>query len=68
MYVQVAFTKSLKAQGNVEDWLCKVEEGMFATLRQLSKAAIADYHVKSREEWVVAGHPSQVLFIICVLY
>uniref|UniRef100_A0A4W6E6H0 Dynein axonemal heavy chain 6 n=1 Tax=Lates calcarifer TaxID=8187 RepID=A0A4W6E6H0_LATCA len=57
---KVALTKGLKAQGNVEDWLCKVEEAMFSSLRRLSKAAIADYQIKSREEWVVAGHPSQV--------
>ncbi|XP_051801201.1 dynein axonemal heavy chain 6 isoform X2 [Acanthochromis polyacanthus] len=61
---KVRFTKGLKAQGNVEDWLCKVEEAMFSSLRSLSKAAIADYQVKSREEWVVGGHPSQVVLTI----
>ncbi|TKS69211.1 Dynein heavy chain 6, axonemal [Collichthys lucidus] len=61
---KVGLTKGLKAQGNVEDWLCKVEEAMFNSLRRLSKAAIADYQVKSREEWVVAGHPSQVVLTI----
>ncbi|XP_076584320.1 dynein axonemal heavy chain 6 [Chaetodon auriga] len=61
---KVGLTKGLKAQGNVEDWLCKVEEAMFSSLRRLSKAAIADYQVKSREEWVVAGHPSQVVLTI----
>lgn len=60
VYVQVGLTKGLKAQGNVEDWLCKVEDAMFTSLRRLCKGAIADYQVKSREEWVVAGHPSQV--------
>lgn len=58
---QVGLTKGLKAQGNVEDWLCKVEDAMFTSLRRLCKGAIADYQVKSREEWVVAGHPSQVI-------
>ncbi|XP_055022499.1 LOW QUALITY PROTEIN: dynein axonemal heavy chain 6-like [Boleophthalmus pectinirostris] len=61
---KVSLTKGLKAQGNVEDWLCKVEEAMFVSLQHLSKAAIADYQVKSREEWVVAGHPSQVVLTI----
>ncbi|KAA8595375.1 hypothetical protein FQN60_012510 [Etheostoma spectabile] len=42
---KVGLTKGLKAQGNVEDWLCKVEEAMYASLRRLSKAAIADYQV-----------------------
>ncbi|XP_037621211.1 dynein heavy chain 6, axonemal [Sebastes umbrosus] len=64
---KVGLTKGLKAQGNVEDWLCKVEEAMFSSLRRLSKAAIADYQVKSREEWVVAGHPSQVVLTISQL-
>ncbi|XP_041838798.1 dynein heavy chain 6, axonemal [Melanotaenia boesemani] len=61
---KVHLTKGLKAQGNVEDWLCKVEEAMYSSLKRLSKAAIADYQVKSREEWVVAGHPSQVVLTI----
>ncbi|XP_047189968.1 dynein axonemal heavy chain 6 isoform X2 [Scophthalmus maximus] len=61
---KVALTKGLKAQGNVEDWLCNVEEAMFASLKRLSKAAITDYQLKSREEWVVAGHPSQVVLTI----
>ncbi|XP_047430741.1 dynein axonemal heavy chain 6 [Mugil cephalus] len=64
---KVCLTKGLKAHGNVEDWLCKVEEAMFSSLRRLSKAAIADYQVKSREEWVVAGHPSQVVLTISQL-
>ncbi|KAM7393703.1 hypothetical protein PAMP_020556 [Pampus punctatissimus] len=64
---KVGLTKGLKAQGNVEDWLCKVEEAMFSSLRRLSKAAIADYQVKSREEWVVAGHPSQRLNSLAAL-
>ncbi|XP_053711973.1 dynein axonemal heavy chain 6-like isoform X3 [Synchiropus splendidus] len=61
---KVALTKGLKAQGNVEDWLCKVEEAMFVSLRRLSKAAITDYELRSREEWVIAGHASQVVLTI----
>ncbi|XP_041832637.1 dynein heavy chain 6, axonemal-like [Melanotaenia boesemani] len=64
---KVHLTKGLKAQGNVEDWLCKVEEAMYSSLKRLSKAAIADYQVKSREEWVVAGHPSQRLNTLAAL-
>uniref|UniRef100_A0A7N8WQ61 Dynein, axonemal, heavy chain 6 n=1 Tax=Mastacembelus armatus TaxID=205130 RepID=A0A7N8WQ61_9TELE len=51
----------LKAQGNVEDWLCKVEEAMFFSLQRLSKAAIVDYQVKSREEWVTKTNPNVCL-------
>ncbi|XP_060941446.1 dynein axonemal heavy chain 6 [Limanda limanda] len=64
---KVGLTKGLKAQGNVEEWLCKVEEAMFSSLRNLSKAAIEDYLTKTREEWVVAGHPSQVVLTISQL-
>ncbi|RXN25582.1 dynein heavy chain axonemal [Labeo rohita] len=63
----VALGKGLKARGNVEDWLGKVEEAMFSSLRRLSKAAIADYQSKPRVEWVVAGHPSQVVLTISQL-
>uniref|UniRef100_A0A8C3IXU7 Dynein axonemal heavy chain 6 n=1 Tax=Chrysemys picta bellii TaxID=8478 RepID=A0A8C3IXU7_CHRPI len=55
----------LKARGNVEDWLSKVEEAMFSSLRRLTKAAIADYQTRVRMEWVVAGHPSQVSHTNC---
>uniref|UniRef100_A0A803U0S0 Dynein axonemal heavy chain 6 n=1 Tax=Anolis carolinensis TaxID=28377 RepID=A0A803U0S0_ANOCA len=57
-------TNDILARGNVEDWLGKVEEAMFNSLRRLSKAAIADYQVKERVEWVVAGHPSQVTILV----
>ncbi|TSN95723.1 Dynein heavy chain 6, axonemal [Bagarius yarrelli] len=64
---KVALGKGLKARGNVEDWLGKVEEAMFTSLRRLSKAAIPDYQSKPRVEWVVAGHPSQVVLTISQL-
>ncbi|XP_042305526.1 dynein axonemal heavy chain 6 [Sceloporus undulatus] len=64
---KVNLGKGLKARGNVEDWLGKVEEAMFTSLRRLSKAAIADYQTKERVEWVVAGHPSQVVLTISQL-
>ena len=62
--------QGLKARGNVEDWLCKVEEAMFGSLRKLTKSAIADYERRSREEWVVS-HASQVhgrLFYCLFMY
>ncbi|XP_052028538.1 LOW QUALITY PROTEIN: dynein axonemal heavy chain 6 [Apodemus sylvaticus] len=61
---RVGLGKGLKARGNVEEWLGKVEEAMFTSLRRLCKAAIADYQGKPRTEWVVAGHPSQVILTI----
>ncbi|CAM5115591.1 unnamed protein product [Eretmochelys imbricata] len=64
---RVGLGKGLKARGNVEDWLSKVEEAMFASLRRLTKAAIADYQTRVRMEWVVAGHPSQVVLTVSQL-
>ncbi|KAF3826620.1 hypothetical protein GH733_009145 [Mirounga leonina] len=61
---RVSLGKGLKARGNVEEWLGKVEEAMFTSLRRLSKAAIADYQGKPRTDWVTAGHPSQVILTI----
>lgn len=55
--------KGLKARGNVEEWLGKVEEAMFTSLRRLCKAAIADYQGKPRTDWVIAGHASQVNYM-----
>ncbi|XP_063150960.1 dynein axonemal heavy chain 6 [Candoia aspera] len=64
---RVGLGKGLKARGNVEDWLGKVEEAMFTSLRRLSKAAIADYQTRERAKWVIAGHPSQVVLTISQL-
>ncbi|XP_055488365.1 LOW QUALITY PROTEIN: dynein axonemal heavy chain 6-like [Leucoraja erinacea] len=64
---KVSLGKGLKARGNVEDWLGKVEEAMFTSLRRMCKAAIADYQTQPRVEWVVSGHPSQVILTISQL-
>ncbi|KAL1023853.1 hypothetical protein UPYG_G00047240 [Umbra pygmaea] len=64
---KVGLVKGLKARGNVEEWLGKVEESMFSSLKRLSKASIADYQGKEREDWVVAGHPSQVVLTVSQL-
>lgn len=56
---KVELSKGLKARSNVEDWLGKVEDSMFSSLRKLVKASIGDYERKEREEWVL-GHASQV--------
>ena len=53
------FPQGLKARGNVEEWLGKVEDSMFTSLRKLTKASLADYELRPREEWVTE-HPSQV--------
>ena len=60
---KVGLGKGLKARGNVEDWLGKVEDAMFSNLRKLTKSSIGDYERKSREEWILC-HCSQVVLTV----
>lgn len=64
----VSLGKGLKARGNVEDWLGKVEEAMVSNLRKLTKIAVGDYLQKSRPDWTVAGHASQVVLTVSQIY
>lgn len=63
---RVQLTKGLKARGNVEDWLGKVEESMFQSLKRSMRNALADYHVFEREEWL-QKFPSQCVLTISQL-
>lgn len=56
---KVPFERSLRARGNVEDWLGRVEDIMFLTLKKAMKDAIKDFEVKSRHDFIFK-HPSQV--------
>ncbi|EGD81584.1 dynein heavy chain 6 [Salpingoeca rosetta] len=60
---RVALGKGLKARGNVEVWLCSVEDAMVKSLYALTKAAITDYTACPRTEWV-GRHPSQVIISV----
>ncbi|XP_076263714.1 dynein heavy chain at 16F [Rhynchophorus ferrugineus] len=60
---RVQLTKGLKARGNVEDWLGKVEESMFLSLRRCMKVALNHYVQKPRTEWVVC-HANQIILIV----
>ena len=60
---RVAFGKGLKARGNVEVWLCTVEEAMVKSLHSLTKAALIDYVAKPRREWMKL-HASQVVLTV----
>ncbi|XP_060075174.1 dynein axonemal heavy chain 6-like [Ylistrum balloti] len=60
---KVSLGRGLKARGNVEDWLGKVEEAMFSNLRRLTKAAIGDFEKRPRKEWVVS-HASQIVLAV----
>lgn len=62
----VTFTLQVKATGNVEFWLSRVEEEMINTLRVLMTYAIKDYDKTPRNDWVLS-HAAQVTTImICI--
>ncbi|CAH8560243.1 unnamed protein product [Schistosoma turkestanicum] len=60
---RVLLGKGLKARGNVEEWLGKVEEAMFTNLRKLMKIAINDFERLHREEWLKA-HANQIILTV----
>ena len=64
----VSLGKGLKARGNVEEWLGKVEEAMNVSLKKLTKIAVQDYLTKTRPDWTVAGHASQVVLTVSQIY
>jgi len=66
VYVRRGDEQGLKARGNVEDWLGKVEESMFVCLRKLIRAAVHDYEHRPREDWVLL-HASQVRHALSLL-
>ncbi|XP_054012221.1 dynein axonemal heavy chain 6 [Hylaeus anthracinus] len=61
---RVPLGKGLRARGNVEDWLGRVEDAMFSTLRMRLKQGIKDLEAKGRQQFIYM-HPSQI--ILCVL-
>ncbi|XP_026730807.1 dynein heavy chain 6, axonemal [Trichoplusia ni] len=60
---RVNLGKGLKARGNVEDWLGKVEEAMFASVKRCMKHALKDFMVRPRVEWVQL-HPNQIVLSV----
>ncbi|GAB1605440.1 dynein axonemal heavy chain 6 isoform X2 [Argonauta hians] len=49
---KLSLGKGLKSRGNVEDWLCKVEEAMFVNIRKVLKSELSDYDESKYEQWV----------------
>lgn len=58
---RVILGKGLKARGNVEDWLGKVEQAMFASLKREMKKGLVDLDEKGRRVFIRI-YPSQVRF------
>lgn len=52
--------QTVKARGNVEDWLGKVEDMMVVSLRKALKNALMKHEASSRLQWVLE-HPAQVI-------
>ncbi|CAH0703556.1 unnamed protein product [Spodoptera exigua] len=60
---RVNLGKGLKARGNVEDWLGKVEEAMFASVKRCMKHALKDFQLRPRVKWVQL-HPNQIILAV----
>ena len=60
---RVSLGKGLRARGNVEEWLGKVEEAMFVNLKKILKQSLADFESSVREEWVTRW-PSQIVLTV----
>ncbi|KAJ8737210.1 hypothetical protein PYW07_000481 [Mythimna separata] len=60
---RVNLGKGLKARGNVEDWLGKVEDAMFASVKRCMKYALKDFLGRPRVQWVQL-HPNQIILSV----
>ena len=60
---RIELGKGLKARGNVEDWLGKVEEAMFASIRKLCKKAMLEFADMPLVPWILANASQVVLTI-----
>ncbi|KAJ8737519.1 hypothetical protein PYW08_000114 [Mythimna loreyi] len=60
---RVNLGKGLKARGNVEDWLGKVEDAMFASVKRCMKFALKDFLARPRVKWVQL-HPNQIILAV----
>lgn len=60
---RVTFGRSLKARGNVEDWLTSVLTTMRTTLHRAIKTCLLDYQHGSRETWIFR-HPAQAVAVV----
>lgn len=60
---KLLFQKGLKARGAVEEWLSKVEEGMFASVKRAMRFGYQCFPLKERHVWF-QDHPNQVSLTI----
>ncbi|XP_012153033.2 dynein heavy chain at 16F [Megachile rotundata] len=64
---RVPLGKGLRARGNVENWLGRVEEAMFSSLRSRMKEGIKDFAAKGRGLFIYM-HPSQIVLTVSQIY
>ncbi|EDW82538.1 uncharacterized protein Dwil_GK25078 [Drosophila willistoni] len=60
---KLQFGKGLKARGAVEEWLSKVEEAMFVSVKRYMRFGYQCYPAKEREDWF-QDHPNQVVLTV----
>lgn len=60
---RVSLGKGTRARGNVEEWLGKVEESMFGSLKKTLKQSLANFENCEREEWLKKW-PSQIVLTV----
>ena len=59
----IKFDRSIRAKGNVEEWLNNVQVAMYDILKYLMKVGRAEYDPSTRKEWVLR-HPGQIIATI----
>lgn len=64
---RVALGQGLKARGNVESWLGKVEQSMFSSLRKKMKLAMLDLEERGRQNFL-SSHPSQIVLTVSQIF
>ncbi len=60
---RISLGKGLRARGNVEEWLGKVEEAMFSNLKKILKLSLADFENSVREDWLTRWASQIVLTV-----
>lgn len=60
---KVSLGKGLRARGNVEEWLGKVEEAMFVNLKKILKSSMTDWDNSDRETWLTRWQ-SQIILTV----
>jgi dynein heavy chain len=51
-------------RGNVEIWLCQLEESMRKTVEHMIKISLEDFHQKKRIDWIKTQWPGQVVQVV----